>query len=185
MEYNNPTSVYYCAKNSFQRFLDLSSCIAAEVSFLGTVVLPKMALELMIMKERTNATLVSHFPLPPNVQPSYYECCDHSFTLPRMSEFRGNEENCDTSSSSCQKFFVTTSILHHLTTFRFEDDATLDIELHCFSPFTLSVSQHCGILTSLITVTLIHRKLLNFPLKFAMPKLPWSIPHLLATESIK
>jgi len=94
------------------------------------------------MKERSNANLVSHLPSPPNVQPSYYES-DYSSTagLPtKMLESMEYEESCGTSTLSCQNIVVTTLALNYLATCRLDCNATIDIELHCFSPFTLAVS---------------------------------------------
>ncbi len=139
MEYNNPLSVFYCAKDSFQRFLDLSSCMTAEVKCKGSVLVPETSLESMIMKERTNASLVSHLPSPPHGKVAYYSN-SLIVTEGNCDETEGQNGCLEISSvNDSHKFPVSSTVLQHFVSFCFDMDALLTIEFNCFSPFTLSV----------------------------------------------
>jgi len=149
MEYNNPVSVFYCAKDSLQRFLDLSSCMTAVVKCKGSVLVPETSLESMIMKERTNASLVSHLPSSPLVNTAYYSNT-LNVTEGSLDETEGQDGCLEISSvNDSHKVPVSSTVLQHFVSFCFDVDAFLMIELNCFSPFTLSVrfqfsATHCS-----------------------------------------
>ena len=126
--------MYYCARDSFRRLLDLSTCIEAVVECLDVVIVPPTSLEEMILKEHSSEKLTLYTPPLPSLwqgtnnsawcsNPVYF-----SKLLPDEDIIRVNDQ-----------IYAATKMFEGLKLSDMDDEVEIDLKFHCSSRFILLV----------------------------------------------